>query len=82
MEEVSTIFAEPQLADPELDEGEPLFAHYVAKDKIAQAYVEGTPVQALCGHVFVPTRDPERYPVCQKCVEVAKQNLAGKMGLN
>ena len=32
--------------------------------------VEGTPVVALCGKVWVPSRDPQRYPVCPECKEI------------
>jgi hypothetical protein len=45
------------------------FAHYVAKDKLTAAMVEGTPVVALCGKVWVPSRDPQRFPVCPECKE-------------
>ena len=30
----------------------------------------GTPVIALCGKVWVPTRSPEKYPVCPECKEI------------
>jgi hypothetical protein len=30
----------------------------------------GTPVVALCGKVWVPSRDPQKYPVCPACKEV------------
>ncbi len=46
------------------------FAHYVRKQGLIEAYVEGTPVRALCGKVWVPTRDPSRYAVCPTCKEV------------
>jgi len=46
------------------------FSHYVAKDKLTEAMVMGTPVIALCGKVWVPTRDPERFPVCPECKEI------------
>jgi hypothetical protein len=46
------------------------FAHYVDKAEMARAYVEGTPVRALCGKVWVPSRDPSRYPVCPTCREI------------
>jgi len=32
--------------------------------------VTGTPVTALCGKVWVPSRDPKRYPVCPTCKEI------------
>ena len=36
------------------------FSHYVPKDKLMDAMVNGTPVIALCGKVWVPSRDPEK----------------------
>jgi hypothetical protein len=32
--------------------------------------VNGTPVIALCGKVWVPSRDPQKYPVCPTCKEI------------
>ena len=46
------------------------FSHYVQKDKLTEAMVLGTPVVALCGKVWVPSRDPERFPVCPECKEI------------
>lgn len=46
------------------------FAHYVRKDKVTQAALDGTPVIALCGKVWVPGRDPSKYPVCPQCKEI------------
>ena len=46
------------------------FSHYVIKDKIVDSTVNGTPVVALCGKVWVPSRDPKRYPVCPECKEI------------
>lgn len=46
------------------------FAHYVQKDKIMASALEGTPVVALCGKVWVPGRDPKKYPVCPMCKEI------------
>ena len=46
------------------------FSHYVPKDKLTEAMVLGTPVIALCGKVWVPSRAPEKYPVCPECKEV------------
>jgi hypothetical protein len=45
------------------------FSHYVEKDKLTEAMVMGTPVVALCGKVWVPSRDPQRFPVCPECKE-------------
>jgi hypothetical protein len=46
------------------------FAHYVDKTKNVESRVTGTPVTALCGKVWVPSRDPKRYPVCPTCKEI------------
>ncbi|HEV3291555.1 MAG TPA: DUF3039 domain-containing protein [Streptosporangiaceae bacterium] len=46
------------------------FAHYVLKDKIVDSAVMGTPVRALCGKVWVPSRDPKRFPVCPDCQRI------------
>jgi hypothetical protein len=49
------------------------FAHYVKKGDIVKSAVEGTPVEALCGKVWIPDRDPKRYPVCPTCKEILAQ---------
>ncbi|MGD8214333.1 DUF3039 domain-containing protein [Aestuariimicrobium sp. Y1814] len=46
------------------------FSHYVPKDKLMEAMVMGTPVVALCGKVWVPHRNPEKFPVCPECKEI------------
>ena len=46
------------------------FAHYVRKEKILESALSGEPVRALCGKVWVPGRDPERFPVCPTCREI------------
>jgi hypothetical protein len=53
------------------------FAHYVQKDKIMESAVSGTPVIALCGKVWVPNRDPKKYPVCPECKEIFESMSAG-----
>jgi hypothetical protein len=57
--------------DYRYDEGDhERYSHYAPKDKIMEAMVTGTPVRALCGKVWVPSRDPKRFPVCPACKEV------------
>lgn len=43
--------------------------HYAFADDIMEAYVEGTPLTALCGKTWVPSRDPDKYPTCELCAE-------------
>ena len=54
------------------------FSHYVPKAKLTEAQVMGTPVVALCGKVWVPTRNPERFPVCPMCKEIWESLQSGK----
>jgi hypothetical protein len=56
------------------------FAHYVRKEKIVESAVTGTPVVALCGKVWVPSRDPQRYPVCPVCKEIFEGLAPGGNG--
>ena len=69
--------AEPDVLDRELEEllnqevtedgDHDRFAHYVQKEKILESAVTGKPVIALCGKVWVPGRDPQKFPVCPEC---------------
>ncbi|HWM00635.1 MAG TPA: DUF3039 domain-containing protein [Nocardioidaceae bacterium] len=62
---------EDRRTQPSLDDGDhERFSHYVAKEKLTDAMVDGTPVVALCGKVWVPSRDPKRYPVCPECKDI------------
>lgn len=46
------------------------FSHYVPKDKILESAMTGLPVRALCGKMWAPNRDPEKFPVCPECKDV------------
>jgi hypothetical protein len=46
------------------------FAHYVPKDKLTKALIEGTPVRALCGKLWTPFGDPSKHPVCPECKQI------------
>jgi hypothetical protein len=78
MSELETLPAE---TIPDVDEiietDEPVVAHIVkvepgesAAAKVIEARINGTPIEALCGHVWVPARDPKQLPVCQSCKEI------------
>jgi len=56
------------------------FSHYVQKDKLTEAMINGTPVIALCGKVWVPSRDPQKYPVGPECKELWASLRPGKGG--
>ncbi len=78
MSELETLPAETIPATEELTEtGDPVVAHIVrtgrdetAAAKVLEARINGTPIEALCGHVWVPSRDAKRLPVCQACRDI------------
>lgn len=69
-----------QVLEPEVDEtpetGSPKVAHIVkpsggdAAAKVLEARIYGVPLEALCGEVFVPQRDPTKLPLCAPCKEI------------
>jgi hypothetical protein len=72
-----------------LQTGEPLAAHIVktepgesAAAKVLEARIYGTPLEALCGHVWVPSRDPKQLPVCEQCKSIYEMYRAFNDGLN
>lgn len=42
------------------------------ENSVVDAMVNATPVRALCGKIWVPGRDPAKYPVCPTCKEIAE----------
>jgi hypothetical protein len=79
--------SEVQVASPRVsvDEGDhERFTHIVLEgltpedgefvpmnNSVIDGMVNSTPVRALCGKVWVPGRDPGRYPVCPTCADLA-----------
>ena len=53
-------------------EDENKFAHYSEKVSVTEGYVLGSPVIAICGKIFVPSRDPKKFPLCPICKELAE----------
>jgi hypothetical protein len=53
--------------------GSPRVSHYVNKDEFLEGLVNGVPVIALCGKIWIPTQDGEKFPKCSKCVEIYEQ---------
>jgi len=73
--------------DTTLATEEPRHAHIVyrgddprpARAIVLEALVLGTPLTALCGYTWVPSRDPSKLSVCPKCLEMAEfaKDLSG-----
>jgi len=78
----STTLVEEQLAGMEPGDHE-RYSHFVRKEKIVESAVLGLPVIALCGKVWVPGRDPKKFPVCPTCqaiYDVLKPDNSGDEG--
>jgi hypothetical protein len=82
-----------ETVEPDVDvtprTGEPVVAHIVKTDpgesaaaKVLEARIYGTPIEALCGHVWVPSRDPKQLPLCQACKEIYDMYREFNEGLN
>jgi hypothetical protein len=82
---VTDVSVAPVSADPALDGDHERMAHIVLEGlepeggefvstgpTVVEGLVNGTAVKALCGKVWVPSRDPKRYPLCPTCKEIAE----------
>lgn len=48
------------------------FAHYAESSEVTEGYIMGTPVIALCGKIFVPSKDPKNLRVCPICKQIVE----------
>ena len=64
------LLTRPSVDLEEDDGGHDRFSHYVKKEKIVESAVTGKAVRALCGNKWIPSRDPEKYPICPTCKEI------------
>jgi hypothetical protein len=68
---MSTDVLEKPDLDIEAENKEP-FAHYAESASVTEGYIMGTPVIALCGKVFIPSKNPEKLRVCPICKEIVE----------
>lgn len=69
-ETLSTLDIENETRTSTNDGDHDRFSHYVRREKIVESAVTGKPVIALCGKVWVPGRDPDKYPICPDCLKI------------
>lgn len=84
-----TLAPDVQVSEPERELEDGPVAHIVKTDPgqsaaaaVLAARIEGTPLEALCGHIWVPSRDPRQLPMCQPCKEVYSMYREFNDGLN
>src|SRR4026207_1463983 len=93
MPDVAPLQTRPVEVIPDHDErvepGAPAQAHTVkaapggaAAAKVLEARIYGTPIEALCGHVWVPSRDPKQLPLCEACKNIYEMYRMFNDGLN
>ena len=70
LEDDTDLLTRPSMDLEEDDGGHDRFSHYVKKEKIVESAVTGKAVKALCGKKWIPSRDPEKYPICPTCKEI------------
>ena len=44
---------------------------------VLEARIAGTPLEALCGYVWVPSQNPHNLPVCAKCKAIYEARTKG-----
>lgn len=44
---------------------------------ILAARIEGFAVTAVCGHTWIPDKDPRRVPLCQACKDIYENDPKG-----
>lgn len=54
------------------ESGDPRYAHYADSVSVTEGYITGKSVLAVCGKLFVPSRDPKKFPVCPICKEIVE----------
>jgi len=82
---MSDLAVVPLRGDPALDGDHERLAHIVLEGftadegdfvstgpSVVEGLVNGTAVKALCGKVWIPGRDPKKYPLCPTCKEIAE----------
>jgi len=85
---MTDLTAAPKVSDPMLDGDHERMTHIVLEGfhpedpedgdfvsvgpSVVEGIVNGTAVKALCGKVWVPGRDPKKYPLCPTCKEIAE----------
>jgi hypothetical protein len=63
------------LQDQSQDLDESKYAHYAESGSVTEGYVLGKPVVAICGEIFVPSRDPKKFPLCPICKKIVEALL-------
>lgn len=69
---MSSVIEETELEKTDADTREPKFAHYADSASVTEGYVMGKAVMAICGKMFIPSRDPLKFPICPICKELAE----------
>jgi len=72
---MSSVIEETELETTDADTGEPKFAHYADSVSVTEGYIMGKYVMAICGKLFIPSRDPLKFPICPSCKEIYESLL-------
>ncbi len=70
MSEILTDLDAPPVYQPEPGEHEPEYAHIVRTADLMHSQLTGEAIWALCGHLWIPVRNPDDYPLCSRCADL------------
>lgn len=72
---MTSVLEDSKAVNTDIDE--PKFAHYAESTSVTEGYITGKAVVAICGKVFVPSRDPNKFSTCPKCLYLIEALFIG-----
>lgn len=68
---MTDVLIAPEIEKSVEDGDEDLITHVAPRSAIRRSRLTGTPVQALCGKVWVPQHyEPHQFEVCEVCMDL------------
>jgi hypothetical protein len=75
---MTSVIEDTRVDEQVTENGKPKYAHYAEAVSVTEGYVLGKAVLALCGELFIPSRDPKKFPVCPICKEIVEALFLGQ----
>ena len=72
---MARLLDDPGALTSNVDSDEVKFSHYAESVSVTEGYILGKPVVGICGEIFIPSRDPKKFPICPICKKIAESLL-------